>query len=139
MSKNKYDFVAEPKFTEVLLNKIQHRVTVRFPKYNLLQMRIEQYTNVIQNELYYTLEYYLLGMEKEEKKSNVVSFPKDWWQAFKIRFFPKWLLEIYPPLMHKDIFNYTFHKTSVCPHLNLPPTDSMHVSFLYTEGISHDR
>lgn len=32
----------------------------------------------------------------EELKEQIIEFPRDWWQAFKDRWFPKWLVNLFP-------------------------------------------
>ena len=52
---------------------------------------------------YEALEEYIIGQfkayvwaEKEKVKSYTVKYPRDWWQAFKERWFPSWAKEIWP-------------------------------------------
>ncbi len=44
--------------------------------------------------------------------SHIVSVPQSWWDAFKERWFPSFLLK-YFPINHRDIQTY-----NLCPHID---------------------
>lgn len=48
-------------------------------------------------------------------KKEVVRYPADWWQAFKARWFPAWLLARYP-VIHKV---YEFQVKATYPDLQI--------------------
>ena len=48
---------------------------------------------VLQDQFVFRLRGYLMGHKLPERK---FSYPSDWWQAFKLRWFPAWALKRYP-------------------------------------------
>jgi len=55
---------------------------------------------------------YLLG---EPQPDIDIEYPKDWWQAFKERWFPKWLLNKYPVIKRY----HTLRRNIVYPELKV--------------------
>jgi len=43
----------------------------------------------------------------------VVSWPADWWQHFKQRFFPSWALKRWPVLRHTEVYRATAYLPSI--------------------------
>lgn len=37
---------------------------------------------------------------------RVVTYPKTWWDAFKLAYFPVWLRDRFPPIMHHEVFDF---------------------------------
>jgi hypothetical protein len=61
------------------------------------------------------------------KKVTVpITYPRDWWQAFKERWFSKWLKVKYPVKYHTE------YKYRICPHIDIPwkSGKSLHLKFL---------
>jgi hypothetical protein len=57
-----------------------------------------------------TLDHYLsirlvVRMLSERPKDETVSYPADWWQAFKEQYFPEWLLRHFPVKMESVIIS----------------------------------
>ena len=53
------------------------------------------------------------------------SYPQDWWQAVKERWFPQWLLNRFP-VKYKEINIEEKRFKSVCPHAWLPEDQDKH-------------
>lgn len=57
-----------------------------------------------------TLKDGLLRIERhvlhEVVDRRVVTYPKTWWDAFKLAHFPKWLQRRYPPIMWNEVFDF---------------------------------
>lgn len=51
---------------------------------------------IMEEEVEFSLHGYLWG---NRSKTTDISYPADWWQWFKQRWFPKWLLARFPPKM----------------------------------------
>ena len=55
-------------------------------------------------------------------------WPRDWWQAFKLRWFPKWALSRWPATYDEiDIERRVYEK--ICPHVAVPE-GGRHYEFL---------
>ena len=71
---------------------------------------------------------YILGMPKERIEVDK-KWPATWWDAFKERWFPQWMLRRWP-VEYERIYidQQIFH--AVCPHLNVKDK-STHVKWMY--------
>jgi hypothetical protein len=82
---------------------------------------------VIQDELMRALRVYVKGYVWADPPTQVtVSYPSDWWEAFKDRWFPKWYLNRWPARLTVKVLEgrhiYPKLKTEVpehSPHLRL--------------------
>lgn len=52
---------------------------------------------------------------QDARKREVIKYPLDWWEAFKARWFPAWLLERYPVLYRV----HEFEVKATYPDLNI--------------------
>ncbi len=73
----------------------------------------------------------IVRMEKiclsgKEKIIKEMQYPRDWWQAFRERWLPKWWLRLYP-VQYKKVVTREIIK--MCPHLAVPD-GKPHVMFL---------
>ena len=70
-----------------------------------------------------------MAEQKELKRTKTaeqsVIYPRDWWQAFRQRWAPKWWLDRYPVQMttvtiatQTDVVEK--HETRICPHTRVP-------------------
>jgi hypothetical protein len=70
---------------------------------------------------------YVVGMPRE-----VIAvyrrYPRDWWEAFKERWFPRFLLRRYP-VQYVVIDIYQPIYGPVCPHLEVPD-EQMHLEWI---------
>ncbi len=67
------------------------------------EMLLGTSVKVIQDVLYNQVRVAVRGFvwaESESVQRTEIKYPRDWWQAFKERWFPKWLLEKYPVDYH---------------------------------------
>jgi hypothetical protein len=71
--------------------------------------------NEMRNTLYYELTTYIHTIG-EENVELYVKYPMDWWEAFKERWFSKWLLVKYP-VKYKEVYIVETKYKAVCPHL----------------------
>ena len=82
-------------FTEVVLTRTLAQVTEKHP-FNAISMtglRMESYLGTTTLSLAIKMYKYL---ESEEVGKHCVTYPRDWWQYFKQRWFPVWLRKRYP-------------------------------------------
>jgi len=63
----------------------------------------------------------LVGLIKIELTSQKldhidIKYPANWWEAFKERWFPKWLLRKFPIIYHEEHYDvHAFHPTVILP------------------------
>lgn len=50
-----------------------------------------------------------------DKFCYYLEYPENWWEAFKLRFFPRWLIDKYP--IKFKIVDISVDKYIICPHL----------------------
>jgi len=73
------------------------------------------------------METYIHGIAKE-RISVHKRWPKDWWQAFKDRWFPAWALKRWPVQWETIDIDQQIYQ-AVCPHIQDDP-QSRHLQFL---------
>lgn len=73
----------------------------------VLDPKAEVIRGILYNELRVRVRAFVLAENVGEK---YVSYPADWWQAFKKRWFPKWALSKWPVIYktHKFSFSLTY-------------------------------
>lgn len=81
----------------------------------LTKCDFEQNFNQILCALVISVDTYIHGIEKERFRFHR-EYPKDWWQAFKERWFPKWALRRWPVEMEVIDIDHAIYGP-VCPHL----------------------
>jgi len=59
-------------------------------------------------------------------------WPKDWWQAVKERWAPRWYCRRFPVEYETFDMDQPLY-AAVCPHKELPPNHSSHVQWMYYE------
>ncbi len=67
-----------------------------------------------------------------EKVSVHRKWPKDWWDAFKDRWFPKWALRRWPVRYSRIDIEQTIY-AGVCPHIADDPMRK-HVEWMWMQG-----
>lgn len=91
--------------------------------------RLQANLDIHTGKLILTLDAYIWGLEKERIDVSE-KWPTDWWEAFKERWFPQWILSRFPVTyksfeLHQHIFG------KVCPHLNVvSPDNKIHMEWL---------
>jgi len=81
----------------------------------------------IAGDLVVKLNAYMAGMLDERIQVNV-SWPIDWWQAFKERWFPAWLRRRFPVIRDGVYVDKKIYK-AICPHVHADP-ETMHLKWL---------
>lgn len=89
---------------------------------------------VISKDLIVKLNAYIVAMPTE-KICVYHKYPKDWWQAVKERWFPKWAKNKWP--IKYVVIDISENKFAVCPHL---PCDGsiMHYEWLRDASIKNN-
>ena len=106
------------------------------------QCKIDVYADTIGQALRYNLRLHFMQYEYTEEKEDPVitadyfKYPSDWKEAFKERFFPKWLLRKFPihytqkPSLVKKVYVTRFIKN--CPHMDTPDKEE-HIRWMIHE------
>lgn len=119
MKNKKYDrgFV-EPsiKTVSLRLHKICTEMGIDWINMNLVD--IESFTD---NCIKCMILRLRAGIYGETLKKVEISYPQDWWQHFKQRWFPKWAKDKWPVIMKTE----TVEATALYPMVSLP--DKKHV------------
>lgn len=107
-----------PIITEVALNKYLVSATVPDEEPSLIDPQVR--TMKVGDQLFAQLKGYLWG---ERAYIEYVRYPDDWWEAFKERWFPRWLLKRYPVRLTEVVIDVT----RLYPHLrySLPEEKSV--------------
>lgn len=86
-------------------------------------------------ELVRHLSYALFGIKRQIKREKKI--PADWWNAIKLRFSPKWLLEKFP-VCYETILT-EIEVTKICPHLNIPTAEQkFHIAWLADNSVKEN-
>jgi len=106
---NRWDEFIEPpelpKFDEVTLERFDAVARTVFANETLVSLGNLELRHFI-DERICGLVYELRAHLASEKLSRIdVKYPKDWWQAFKEHWFPKWLLKRYPVQYHEEHYD----------------------------------
>jgi hypothetical protein len=94
---------------EYIAKKVDFNIDQEFS--NLLQHKC----NELFSEIIHNLSTYVYTIGEENVELHV-KYPMDWWEAFKERWFSKWLLTKYP-VRCKEINIVEKKYKAVCPHL----------------------
>ena len=86
-------------FSEVVLDKIKVAAMQTLSP-DFMDAAISQMPDLIGNRLALQLNAYVFG---EKGDDLVIDYPRDWWEAFKNRWFPRWALRRWPVM-------YTRHR-----------------------------
>lgn len=101
-----------------------------------LEFQAHLHVDEMARRLVMQLEHRMLrGVPLEHRDSVTVSWPADWWQAVKERWFPRWLLAKYPVKYAFRVVPTTTVEHRYCPHIRTPPGDGDKVCFDYLLGV----
>jgi hypothetical protein len=76
---------------KVALSKVVHPTIID-------NMKLDFREDVLSRQFIFDLKTFMMGQHLEDIEK---SYPVDWWQAFKERWFPKWWLEQWPVQYNK--------------------------------------
>ena len=98
-------------FKEILLERIQLRIEQR-TSMEYIKLNVLPFFDCIASQMVFALEASIWG---EKAGIAEIRFPKDWWQALKARFAPKWFLRKWPVLeaVHKVDFFRVYSKLPI--------------------------
>jgi len=100
------DMLEQPTFSQIELEKIRIAAQVVIDR-QLMGAKVQWLEHHLTDQLVIQIQGYLLG---ETKEPEPIVYPKTWWDALKIRWFPKWLLKRYPAerVRHDIKFNIMY-------------------------------
>lgn len=111
------------------LEVIRYHLTKRLSERELYfasgNVEAAAWVDLAARDLVAQLEVFLVkGKTTSGGASETVSYPADWWQAFKARWFDyrtlRWLLRKYPVRMTEVKVQTRYEVTRVCPHIPIP-------------------
>lgn len=73
------------------LERLKYGIVKKVPEALITSIRVEEHLDFMSNEIAITLQGFIWGNHIQS-----IQYPRDWWQAFKERWYPKWLLAKYP-------------------------------------------
>lgn len=90
---------------EILLKKCQ-MVFEQYLSPKQVEQIILQPPEQVYGKLLFRIEREFFGERKQEEVEVQFQFPASWWQHFKQRWFPDWLLKRYPIVMKNHVGKY---------------------------------
>ncbi len=112
---------------EALRLRLTKAFSRRYGLYTAESTTLTQEVNYLVDAFIYEVEVKLAASNLWTEIEKVSRVPLSWWDAFKLRWFPSWLLARYPADW-KEIETELYH-IHVCPHLNANPQED-HLRFL---------
>jgi len=127
----KYQDFLRPAVQRVVFDRVREVVT---QSVHLKELELHAHLTVdeMARRLVMSLEHRLLrGVPTEYQDEVAFSWPADWWQAFKERWFPRWLLKKYPVAYRTEVVARKLVEHRYCPHIRTPPGNGDKVCFDY--------
>jgi hypothetical protein len=106
--------------------KLQYNIIVP-----ITQTELDVAYDVCLDELLARLRIFLAGKEiVESTEATFIDVYNDWTEEFKSKFFPIWLIRLFP-IKYRKIQIQTINKlTRICPHITLPNQNNTHFEWL---------
>ena len=101
---------------------------------------IDWWADLTGKRLWAKMHAYLISkkvhVDEYSQTVGVYSAPETWWDHFKARFYPYWLLKRFP-VTYKEIemtVNHTVNHIHVCPHTDLSWKDRSDIHLFFIDG-----
>jgi len=129
---------------EHLIQVMRYGFDGKLPVQAVYDADVRVHLDHLQSALYHQVYMFLAGTSAEseptkviERQCEVEKYPFDWYEAFKERWFPKWLLAK-KPVVYKTVKTTIVEKhvtriTKLCPHVKVPKEQD-HYKWLVMEG-----
>lgn len=127
----------------MIVEKLAVAVGHKIPRYVLETSNISEWTDHLTGAIAHQLTVFLASNTTTKEDTNTkttdtstVEVPETWWDHTKERFAPRWFLARYPVAYRKIVTmrstttTTTTRTTNICPHIELPKSDSTHFEFL---------
>ncbi len=96
------------------------------------RLTLEENVHSMVRDMIYTLRGYVAGKDRVEVYYKYFRWPENWWEAFKERWFPDFLLLRYPVKYHNETVESSHHHTKMCPHVGLG-NERDHIDWLFLD------
>ena len=111
-----------PTVNELVLQKIKFAITLIENCYPQ-DLRYDTEKDIMRDRIIHAISWNLLGKDIETRK-----YPSTWWDAFKDRWFPKFLKKRFPVNWEE------FKLYNICPHINHAWPENRNMHILWIEG-----
>jgi hypothetical protein len=110
------DFVDIKQYVAQRLNyTLRYEISIKRLDSILEKIELELILDDITDCLLFSIQSYIVALPDQDIVFHY-SHPRDWWEFFKHRFFPKWLLIKYP-VQYTCIHQSEKRFKAVCPHV----------------------
>lgn len=123
-------------YGEIVLERVRLKLHHVVPKEYLdteLRMDIKEQARVAGDDVAIRISLLLYGTKSSGPSGEVYEHADGWWQAFRERWFPAFWLRRYPVRKKRVDIGYTWYR--VCPHINPPSGDRVHIVWLNRPGM----
>ena len=104
---------------EVNLEKVRVAGRKAFGNLELESMRLERFEDIVLNGIVYQWSTICKGEKVRHEKQDVTfDYPATWWDHFKVKKFPKWLLKKFPVKCNTYLQTVVFKEIAVFPKLS---------------------
>lgn len=115
-------------FEKVVCEVLRYQVQQLLSKETMLMRNSELKAWIDQQARGMILELRTMAVAKHRKEEiDWVKYPSDWWEAFKERWFPKWMLRRWPVNYKRKVVQQNVYHC--CPHMDIK-VQSNHIEFL---------
>ena len=91
-------------YNEVELEKLKFAIQQRLTGEFMAKVDISIYSEFLADEIYLRVKGFVWA-EAENVQHQEIKYPCDWWQAFKEKWFPVWILRHYPVTYKKVVID----------------------------------
>ncbi len=127
----KYGGMPEAMIREVVFEKVKVAATMADLPFLRNHMEVACRLEDAGHRLVLNMQSYVLG--KRERTIDVErQWPKDWWEAIKLRFAPQWFLKRWPVQYERISIHEVVWR--VCPHVDLKMPDQQQSHFQWLEN-----
>jgi hypothetical protein len=132
------DGIDDVQFQRIVLEKLRIAFQMHLGQMEFVRNHLElsAYVDEVARRMVLQVQSYILAMEKEcERVAVTVTVPRDWWEAVRERWIPKWWLKRWPVKYRTVTSGKDVKKYRVCPHVNVKTRDdTRHFEWLMTKG-----
>ncbi len=134
MDKEEYMDLVTRKDTQeierIVLEKLKFGLSEHIHPVLLSKLRLSIEEDIFTKDLIARIRGFVWSKEVKKEVEETFSYPSNWWEAVKARFFPKFLKRRYPvKYKYKDV---VIHHIHICPHVDFHTSFSQeaHINFL---------
>ena len=119
------------KIRELVLKKLKFMNRIAFSKLFLENISIEEYQNILSEEIVHNISWWVLGREINKSIVERHKYPSTLWDMFKEKYFSNYLKRHFP--IKYTYIDTTIHHFHVCPHINISFKEcpDVHLNYLF--------